>query len=51
MNKETRLKQQATINTAYQNIRDILEEARNKAYRSVNFAMVQAYWQIGRIIV
>ena len=51
MNKETRLTQQAKINTAYQNIRDILKEARNKAYRSVNFAMVQAYWQIGRIIV
>ncbi len=51
MNKESRLIQQATINTAYQNIRDILEEARSTAYRSVNFAMVQAYWQIGRIIV
>jgi Pyruvate/2-oxoacid:ferredoxin oxidoreductase gamma subunit len=51
MSKETRLTQQAKINTAYQNIRDILEEARGTAYRSVNFAMVQAYWQIGRIIV
>ncbi len=51
MSKETRLTQQAKINTAYQNIRDILEEARSTAYRSVNFAMVQAYWQIGRIIV
>ena len=51
MNKETRLTKQTKINTAYQNIKDILEEARNSAYRSVNFAMVQAYWQIGRIIV
>ena len=51
MNKESRLIQQAKINTAYQNIRDILEEARSSAYRSVNFAMVLAYWQIGRIIV
>ena len=30
---------------------DILEAARTTAYRSVNVAMVQAYWQIGRIIV
>ena len=51
MNKETKLTQQAEINTAYQNIKGILEEARNKAYRTVNFVMVQAYWQIGRIIV
>jgi len=29
----------------------VLEEARSTAYRAVNFAMVQAYWYIGRIIV
>jgi len=32
-------------------IREILAEARQKAYSSVNFAMVEAYWQIGRRIV
>lgn len=51
MNKKTRLVKQSSLEITYQNIRDILEEARSSAYRSVNFAMVQAYWQIGRIII
>ena len=51
MNKEIRLVKQSSVETTYQNIREILERARNTAYRTVNFAMVQAYWQIGRIIV
>ncbi len=36
---------------AYENIRQILEKARATAYRAVNFAMVTAYWEIGRVIV
>jgi predicted nuclease of restriction endonuclease-like (RecB) superfamily len=39
------------IKTTYKNIRFILENARNNAYRAVNFEMVKAYWQIGKIIV
>lgn len=39
------------IETLYSNIRQVIEAARNNAYRAVNFAMVQAYWQIGRLIV
>lgn len=39
------------VNVAYETIRKILNDARNRAYRSVNFAMVQAYWDIGRVIV
>ena len=35
----------------YQEIRAVLESARSLAYRAVNTAMVQAYWQIGRLIV
>lgn len=35
----------------YHSIRDIIHEARQNAYRAVNFAMVQAYWNIGRLIV
>lgn len=35
----------------YQNIKEILETARIKSYRAVNFAMVEAYWNIGRLIV
>ncbi len=41
--------------TPYQNlyteIKETLLQSRNQAYSAVNFAMVQAYWQIGRIIV
>jgi len=51
MNKESRLIKQSSLEITYQSIKEILEKARNSAYRSVNFAMVQAYWQIGRIIV
>ena len=35
----------------YSAIRQVLETARQNAYKAVNFAMVQAYWQIGRLIV
>jgi len=35
----------------YQDIRKILESARKKVAISVNSAMIEAYWNIGRIIV
>lgn len=35
----------------YTEIKDALLSSRNQAYAAVNFSMVQAYWQIGRIIV
>lgn len=35
----------------YSEIKETLLSSRNQAYSAVNFAMVQAYWQIGRIIV
>ena len=35
----------------YQGIKEILTEARNKVYRTANFAMVEAYWEIGKSIV
>ncbi|MEP7011392.1 MAG: DUF1016 N-terminal domain-containing protein [Acidobacteriota bacterium] len=35
----------------YREIRAVLEMARVGAYRAVNAAMVQAYWQVGRLIV
>lgn len=38
-------------NSLYIEIKNILQEARQSAYRSVNFAMVIAYWQIGEKIV
>jgi predicted nuclease of restriction endonuclease-like (RecB) superfamily len=38
-------------NSLYKEIKNILQEARQSAYRSVNFAMVIAYWKIGKSIV
>jgi predicted nuclease of restriction endonuclease-like (RecB) superfamily len=35
----------------YSEIKQILQDARQSAYRSVNFAMVLAYWKIGSRIV
>lgn len=35
----------------YSEIKETLLLSRNHAYAAVNFAMVQAYWQIGKIIV
>ncbi|MCB9285093.1 MAG: DUF1016 domain-containing protein [Lewinellaceae bacterium] len=32
-------------------IRDMLQQARQRAYAAVNFTMVETYWQIGRRIV
>ena len=52
MSKENgELIKQSRIDTTYQSIKEILEKARNSAYRSVNYAMVQAYWHIGRVII
>jgi predicted nuclease of restriction endonuclease-like (RecB) superfamily len=34
----------------YDDVKEILELARSKAYAAVNFAMVEAYWNIGRLI-
>lgn len=35
----------------YDEIKKILTDARNKVYQTANFAMVEAYWQIGKSIV
>ena len=43
--------QNKDINTVYGNIKTILEKARATAYRAVNFTMVSAYWQIGKVII
>lgn len=41
----------ASATALYNEIKEILQEARQSAYRSVNFAMVVAYWRIGKRIV
>ena len=35
----------------YERIREILEVARIKVYRTANIEMLQAYWNVGREIV
>ena len=35
----------------YKEIKNVLELARSKAYSAANFAMVEAYWNIGKMIV
>ncbi len=37
--------------TFYNQIKEILSNARAKVYSAANFAMVEAYWEIGRSIV
>lgn len=35
----------------YRSVAEILKAAHSNAYRAVNFAMVEAYWNVGRMIV
>jgi predicted nuclease of restriction endonuclease-like (RecB) superfamily len=35
----------------YNSVKEVLEAARSNVYRSANFVMVEAYWNIGRLIV
>ena len=39
------------VQQIYQRIKAILSDARARAYRAINTAMVAAYWEIGRVIV
>ncbi len=48
VNKSTSI---ANIEKLYSNIKHIIEEGKNEAYRAVNFAMVQTYWHIGKLIL
>jgi predicted nuclease of restriction endonuclease-like (RecB) superfamily len=50
MNKENTLSKN-NDNQIYGQIKEILTAARTKAYSAVNFAMVEAYWLIGKQIV
>jgi len=41
----------ATNNQLLSDIRQIIEQARQRVYQTVNSEMVHAYWHIGRLIV
>lgn len=40
-----------TVEMLFTEVKQIIEQARNTVYKTANFAMVQAYWNIGKIIV
>ena len=44
-------KPQESFLNFYNEIKNVLLSSRNQAYHAVNFSMVQAYWNIGRIVV
>jgi predicted nuclease of restriction endonuclease-like (RecB) superfamily len=48
---ETKVALPGDAEPLYREIRAVLEASREGAYRAVNAAMVQAYWQVGRLIV
>jgi DUF1016 N-terminal domain len=39
------------LDVVYQQVREILASARDRAWQAVNTVMVEAYWEVGRIIV
>ena len=45
------MKNMTMNNGFYEDIKDILQKARDTAYKQVNFIMVEAYWNIGKQIV
>ena len=51
MKKENNQQLISGVDNSYENIRQVIEKARGTAYRAVNFIMVAAYWNIGKIIV
>ena len=38
-------------NDFYEEVKDVLEQARKRIYRNIQNEMVLAYWQIGKMIV
>ena len=42
---------QKSLETLYQEVKQIIEESRNKVYRAANSVTIQSYWSIGRLIV
>lgn len=51
MKKNEIQKDNIILTDFFTDVRAILQDARNKAYVSINFIMVEAYWQIGKRIV
>jgi predicted nuclease of restriction endonuclease-like (RecB) superfamily len=45
------MKELIEIEPLFQTVRAVVQAARGAAYRAVNHAMLQAYWQIGQLII
>jgi len=41
----------ARLDALYHQVREILDSARSRAWQAVNTAMVESYWEVGRVIV
>ena len=50
-NKDDTEIRSALRNEFYKSVAEILRTARSNAYRAVNFSMVEAYWNVGRMII
>jgi hypothetical protein len=44
-------KDHESLDHAYGRIKDVLTQARSRAWQAVNAAMVMSYWEVGRIMV
>lgn len=51
LRKTTKQIQRTVRDEFYQAVSEVLRSARSNAYRAINFAMVESYWHVGRIIV
>ena len=51
LEKPAVMDREAVRSEFYQAIVNVLQNARTKSYRAVNFIMVEAYWNVGRMIV
>ncbi len=45
------MSQKISRNNLFKNVKEVLEAARKNVYRAVNFSMVVAYWEIGKLLV
>ena len=46
-----KLTQDKEIDNLYNDIRELIEQSRNRVYKTVNTEMINLYWNIGKIIV
>ena len=51
MNDIQNIEIQNGMDNLYASVKEILANARKRAYSAVNFAMVESYWLIGQQIV